>query len=187
MVTKLTTMETTDTKKKTPKITEYPSTSESPYIVELTSKYVQPKPEHEVVQKEDGTLWGQYQIPKGRTIPTDTAMYTKLMKGNTEALMNMPEPSAKMFYYITEHLKANSNQICIMREDYLKFAGYKPNGSLTYYRALDGLLEAKIIARMAGSTTCYWINPNVIFNGDRTKLKNITVRPPDKAFNLNNR
>ncbi len=176
-------METTATKKKTPKITEYPSTSESPYTVELHARYVQANPEHRAVEI-DGVPHGIYEIPKGRTIAVDTAPYNKLFRGNSSVLMNMPEPAAKMFYYITEYLKVNSNQICIMKEDYLKFAGYKPNGSLTYYRALDGLLEARVIARMAGSTTCYWVNPNILFNGDRTKLKNITVKPPSKPFNM---
>jgi hypothetical protein len=33
-------------------------------------------------------------------------------------------------------------------------------------------------------TICYWINPNVLYNGDRTKLKNTVVQPPkDKPFN----
>ena len=175
-------METTDTKKKTPKITEYGSYPDSPYIVELQSKYVQPEAEHRAVEI-DGVPHGIYEIPKGSTRLADTATYSKLFRGNTDVLMSMPEPAAKMFYYITEHLKVNSNQICIVREDYLKFAGYKPNGSLTYYRALDGLLAANIIARIAGNTTCYWINPNVIFNGDRTKLKNVSIRPVEKAFN----
>jgi hypothetical protein len=171
-------METIDIKKKTPKITDYGSYPDSPYTVELNSKYITINTEHKTMQGDDGVLYGMYEIPKGKTIMVDNTSYNKLFKGNTQVLMSMPEPSAKMFYYITEYLKPNSNQICIVREDYLKFAGYKVNGNLTYYRALDGLLDA----RMAGNTTCYWINPNVIFNGDRTKLKNVIVKPVDKPF-----
>lgn len=176
-------METVDTKKNTPKISDYGSFTQSPYTVELQSKYVQANPEHRAVEI-DGVPHGIYEIPKGKTIPVDTKSYSKLFKGNSSVLMNMPEPSAKMFYYIVENLKANSDQVCIMKEDYLKFAGYKPSGTITYYRALEGLMEAEIIAKMAGSTTCYWINPNIIFNGDRTKLKNTTVKPPNKPFNM---
>lgn len=175
-------METTDTKKKTPKITDYGSYPDCPYTVELQSKLIVPNVDHKTMSDDDGKLYGMYEIPKGRTIIVDNASYNKVFKGNSTVLMNMPEPAAKMFYYITERLKPNSNQICIVRDDYLKFAGYKPNGNLTYYRALDGLLEANIIARMAGNTTCYWINPNIIFNGDRTKLKNVIVRAIDKPF-----
>jgi len=172
------------TKKKTPNISKYGAFPESPYLVELYSKYIQANTEHKIVYDAEGNEYGQYEIPKGKTIPMDTANYSKLFRGNTDVLMSMPEPSAKMFYYITEHLKINANQVCVTKEDYLKFAGYKASGALTYYRALEGLLEAKIISRIAGNTTCYWINPNVIFNGDRTKLKNVQIKPPEKPFSF---
>jgi len=64
----------------------------------------------------------------------------------------------------------------------LKFAGYKEKSRLTYYRAVEGLLKANIISRKTGGGVCYWVNPNILFNGDRTKLKNISIRPPDRTF-----
>lgn len=171
-------METTT--KKTVK--DYDTTSESPYMVELYSKYIQPDSEHKTMQGDDGKLYGMYEIPKGGTRPVDRRIYSKLFKGNTEALMGLSEPSAKMFYYITEYIAVGKDEVCILQEDYLKFAGYKEKSRLTYYRAVEGLLKAEIIARRTGSQSCYWVNPNVLFNGDRTKLKNVIVHGPDKAF-----
>jgi hypothetical protein len=170
-------MDTTTTKRKTPKISEYESKNESPYTVEIHSKYLQAAPEHRAVEI-DGILHGIYEIPKGKTVSIDTAMYSKVFKGNTSVLMEMSEPAAKMFYYILENIQTNRDEICILREDYLKFAGYKIGARLTYYRAVEGLLYARIISRKTGSGMCYWVNPNILFNGDRTKLKNIIVKPP---------
>jgi len=182
VVTNATDMET-NTTKSGPKISEYDASSESPYTVQLQSKYVQPNSEHSAVEI-DGVLHGIYPIGKGKTILSDNAIYSKLFRGNTEVLMGLSEPAAKMFYYISEFIGANKDEVCILQEDYLQFAGYKAKSRLTYYRGVEGLLKANIIARKTGSQSCYWINPNVLYNGDRTKLKNTVVQPPkDKPFN----
>lgn len=178
--------ETTDTVKKTPNISKHKEFDDNPYPVEIDSRYVQKNPEHNA-EERDGKLYGIYEIPLGRVVPDDRAVYNKLFKGNTDMLMSLPEPAMKMFYYITEHLKVNKDQICIDREEYLKFAGYKPKARLTYYRALEGLLCANIIARMKGSNGCFYINANVLYNGDRTKIQNVIIRQPTKSFTGFNR
>lgn len=184
-VTTVTDMETLIKEKK--KVTDYDATSESPYNVELYSKYIQADPEHHVAII-DGKECGWYQMPKGKTRITDNAQYTKMFRGNGPLLMGMSEPATRMFYYILDHIAVHKDEVCILQEDYLKFAGYKDKSRLTYYRAVEGLLKANVIARRTGMQSCYWVNPNIIFNGDRTKLKNITVRPPDKAsFSFDNK
>ena len=42
----------------------------------------------------------------------------------------------------------------------------------TYYRALSELLSAKVIARHSASSVIYFINPALMFNGDRMTLVN---------------
>lgn len=176
----------TTTKKPGPKISKYPTAAVSPYIVELYSKYIQADTEHKTMQGDDGKMYGMYEIPKGQTRPIDTAKYSKLFKNSGIVIANLSDAAIKMFMYIHENLGVNTDIICIMREDYLKFYGYAPNNKYAYYQAIDGLLKAEIMTKKADSTTCYWVNPNVLFNGDRTKLKNVTVKPPDKAFKMNN-
>lgn len=172
-------------KRKGPEIGSYGSYPESPYIVELESKYVQPKPEHEVLYKADGSMWGAYEIPKGKTIPHDPAKYSKLFKDFSMVIANLNEASIKMFMYIHEHIDINNDVVCIMKEDYLKHYGYAPTNKYTYYQALEGLLRADIIRKKAGSSVCYWINPNIIFNGDRTKLKNVIINKPKTSYSFN--
>ncbi len=178
----------TTTKNKGPKIGKYPTAAVSPYTVELYSKYIQPKEEHQTMYDQDGILCGVYKIPKGSVRVCDSGMYSKLFKNSGKVIANLSDSAIKLFMYIHEKLEINSDIICIMREDYLSYYGYAVNNKYAYYQALEGLLAAGIITKKAGSTVCYWVNPNIIFNGDRTKLKNITVRPPDKAaFSFDNK
>ena len=177
-------METITEKKK---VSDYDATSESPFMVELKSSYIQAEPEHKTMYGEDGKLYGMYEIPKGHTRIVDKASYTKLFKGGTTTLLAMSEPATRMLYYIIENMVVHKDEVCILQEDYLRYAGYKAKSRLTYYRAVEGLLKANVIARRTGMSSCYWVNPNILFNGDRTKLKNITVRPPDdgkKSFKI---
>lgn len=171
----------TDTVKKTPKISDYETHYESPFIVELNSKLYVPNPDHKSMKGDDGKMYGMYEIPKGKVILHDPHQYIKMFKGNSSLITELSGPASKMFYYICENIQSNKDDICIIKEDYFTFAGYKSDGRITYYRAIEGLLKATIIARKAGSTTCFFINPNILFNGDRTKLKNVIVKPPENS------
>lgn len=177
-------MDTTTKTKRAPgpKISKFPTASSSPYTVELYGKYVVPKEDHQTMFKEDGTMCGVYEIPKGSIRACDTAKYSKLFKNSSKAIANLSDTALKLFMYIHEHLEINSDVICIIREEYLAYYGYAPNNKYAYYQAIEGLLKAEIITKKAGSTVCYWVNPNVIFNGDRTKLKNTVVHPPSTPF-----
>lgn len=170
------------TKKTTPKITDFETFHLSPFTVEIGSRLIAPKVDHKVVEdKESGKMYGMYELPKGATVLHDSAKYTKLFKETSLILSSLTEPATKMFYYICEHLKVGSDEICIFKDDYLAFYSYKAANKFAYYRAIEGLLKSCIIARKAGSTTCFFINPNILFNGDRTKLSNIVIRPSDNG------
>ena len=166
------------TRKPGPEIGSYGSYPESPYIVQLEGRYMQASPEHRSVEI-DGVPHGIYEIPKGKTVLVDPARYSKLFKDCGMLIANLNEASIKMFMYIHEHLGTNSDYICITKEDYLKYYGYSPTNKYTYYQAIEGLLKANIMMKKAGSSVCYWVNPNILFNGDRTKLKNVKITAPE--------
>jgi hypothetical protein len=174
-----------ETKKKSPKITDYTTHMDSPFVVHLSTKQYSPNPEHKHMQGDDGKEYGMYEIPKNKTILCDTAQYTKLFNGKTSILMGLSEPAMRMFYYITDVLKPNRDEVSIHKELFFEFAGYKTDSRLPYYRAIEGLLSVEIIARKAGSTTEFFINPDVVYNGDRTKLKNV-ITNDKRSFKLDN-
>lgn len=176
------------TKKSSPKITQYITHNKTPFVVELTRKVLVPKPNHEIMEdKATGKQYGMYEIGTTRTVPHDPAIYSKLFKNVAKIMSALPDSSTKMFYYIHEHLGVGEDKICIHKDDYLLYYGYKPNNKFAYYQALEGLLEAGIIARIAGNNTCFYVNPNIIFNGDRTKLNNVVYVKPDDGYRLPNK
>ena len=174
-------METTT--KKTPKITQFASYDKSPFTIGISKREVIPKADHSVMQdKETGKHYGFYPLEKGKTVDHDSAKYTKYFHGAYKSTMFLPEPANRMYHYILEHIQMGRDIICIKQEDYLLFAGYKVTNRLNYYRGIEGLLQANIIARIAGNTTCFYINPNIIFNGDRTKLPNVFYVDKDGVY-----
>lgn len=166
--------------KKSAKITEYDTFSSSPFRVTLSSRQWAPKEDHKVIQdKETGVLYGMYEVPKNRTVIHDGATFTKMYHGNDEIMLDVGEPSYKLLLYIQNNLKANSDTICVPMDVYLSYARYKETNRSAYYRAIEGLLRLTVIARVTGSPFCYYINPNILFNGDRTKLQNVEVKSFD--------
>lgn len=57
--------------------------------------------------------------------------------------------------------------------------------SSSFYRALDELIQKKIVARAAEGPHLYWINPKVFWNGDRVRFitelrRGPEILPPEK-------
>ena len=74
-----------------------------------------------------------------------------------------------MFIYTMDRLRPLQETIFLNVDDCMVVCGFK--SATSYREGIKGLIEHKIIARKLGSTMEYWINPNVIFNGNR--LRNI--------------
>lgn len=69
----------------------------------------------------------------------------------------------KLFLYVSLHLPKNSELITFDYSKALEFLGIKSVNTL--YKAIQELVEYGIINKK--KTTTFWINPNVIFNGNR--------------------
>lgn len=163
-----------------PKISNYPTHIDSPFVVNVSIREYTPKTEETVVEDTlTGKVYIQKEIPKNMVIPNDDTPYIKVFKGNSDKRMRLPEASSRMLEFIMEHIKPNKQEICIPSEHFLKFASYKETNGYVYYKAVEGLLREGIIARQVGSNQCFFVNPNVLFNGDRTKLPN-TIQSADK-------
>jgi hypothetical protein len=81
--------------------------------------------------------------------------------------MELPTPSLKMFIYAMDRLKPLQETVFLHSDDCMVVCGFK---SVTSYReGIRGLIDQKIIARKIGSNMEYWINPNVLFNGNRLR------------------
>lgn len=119
------------------------------------------------VDPETGESYSVTKIVKGKTEMHDPMMYTKVYLSAFIHLNDLTYSAVKVFNYMVHTLKANKETI------YLNCADIEAQCKIskaTYYSAIKELIDAKIIARKLGSSMEFWVNPNILFNGNRTKL-----------------
>ena len=94
-------------------------------------------------------------------------MYTKVYMSAFFHLNDLPYSAVKVFNYMVHTLKPGKDSVylnCSDLEVQCKIS------KASYYTAIKSLVEAKVIARKVGSSIEFWINPNIAFNGNRTRL-----------------
>lgn len=116
-------------------------------------------PEGEVLQRGELVLGKQYHVDRDQFIK----IYTKTFM----LFHGLTKKAAQLFANICERLEKNSDIIYIVpAQIYREMEISEP----TFYRALNELVNAKIIARSTDSSVIYYINPTYVFNGDRMTL-----------------
>lgn len=81
-----------------------------------------------------------------------------------DILNNLSSASYKLFLWILKHIEYGSDWIIIYGARTQVELGYKSINSM--YKAIDGLLESKIIAPKDGGAWIFYINPTVFYYGD---------------------
>lgn len=104
----------------------------------------------------------------------DTNPYRKIFKSNISTFKDLSIPGYKVLAYVLDNLPINDELICIVPSELVDYCGYQTTKNI-YVGILD-LLNNEFISRKAGADSCYWVNPNKIFNGDRTKLLEASCR-----------
>lgn len=112
----------------------------------------------------------------GEVISTTFIKQTKIVDDNTfvkvflnslDIFFELKKPSQKLCEFVITRLTPNKDEVFIYVPDALQYCGWKaPN---QYYKALRGLIEGKILAQSV-KNGWYYINPAVMFNGDRLVL-----------------
>lgn len=150
-----------------------PCSSEYPFILDGIGErvYVTKEREDIVVDKNNGDLYVMKALPKTQQVAHDSKTYTKFFREAANKMNNLSVPATNMLFLIISQLEINSNFICISEDDFIEHFGYSPKSKRLYYRAIVELCQLEIIRRRANFSRCYWVNANVIFNGDRTKIK----------------
>lgn len=100
--------------------------------------------------------------------PKDTLEYRKVYKNGINTIKDFSIPGLKLFCYILEHLKINSEQITLNPDIVSDYCGYSTN--TMFYRAIVELLEKELLFKSIEGGHKFFINVNVLFNGDRLKL-----------------
>ncbi len=131
-----------------------------------------------------------------RHLEVDSDKFTKLYINQLACLWDLNKTAMRVFTYILNVLKPLQDHVIFDNNDCMVFCGYKNPASI--YEGLYCLLQSGIIAKSNKSYKIF-INPSVVFNGDRvtfintyTKKKKIEADPnqtsllnlPDVGFDL---
>lgn len=98
----------------------------------------------------------------------DTKVFVKTYDDFWEVFGDLSIPGIKLLRYIKKCMVPNKDQILVNVEEAVADMGYK--GNPMYYRGLNDLLNYRILARVSGADTRFFLNVNMLFNGNRAKL-----------------
>ncbi|KAB3706894.1 MFS transporter [Phocaeicola vulgatus] len=108
-----------------------------------------------------------------RQIEVDKEQFAKLYLNNFAAFFDLSQAAIRVFGYIMTCMKPKNDMIMFILEDCLEYTKYTSKG--TVYRGLAELVKAEIIARGINENL-WFINPLIVFNGDRVSFTKTYVR-----------
>jgi len=117
----------------------------------------------------------------------DKTQFVKLFISEVSALFDLSKSGLKVFGYVLSALRINVDEVYIDIQELKKYCGYKQKNQV--YKGLAELMSCKIIA-MSNKSSIWYINPNIIFNGDRIvfakeyRIKKSNEIPTQQTFTL---
>lgn len=107
----------------------------------------------------------------------DRNKFVKLFINEVQALFDLSKCGLKVFGFVLTALRINDAKIYINISQLCQYCGYKQRNQA--YKGLGELMANKIIA-MSSDPNLWFINPNVVFNGDRIAfVKEYRLKQPE--------
>lgn len=128
-----------------------------------------------VMDEETGEIVGHTSFM--RQIEVDETQFTKLYLTQFQSFFDLTTAGIRVFGYIMTCMQPRKDMIVFDREDCMAYCKYKAVESI--YRGLTELLKAGIIAR-GKNDNFYFINPLIVWNGDRVTFVNQYVKKQTK-------
>jgi hypothetical protein len=116
-----------------------------------------------------------------RFIEVDEERFTKLYLSQFEAFWDLPKSAMRVFGYIMNQLKPKNDKFDFFIDDCQEYTKYKSLQPI--YDGLTSLCENGIIAR-GYNENVYFINPLILFNGDRVTFAKTYIKKK-KGINSN--
>lgn len=114
-----------------------------------------------------------------RQIEVDESQFAKLYLANFAAFFDLSQASIRVFGYILTCLKPKNDMFMFDRKKCMEYTKYTSDRSV--YKGLAELIAGEIIAR--GPNEYVWfINPMIVFNGDRVTFAKTYVKKKTKAI-----
>ena len=117
-----------------------------------------------------------------RQIEVDEAKFAKLYLSQLTAFFDLKESAMRVFAYFLENLHPGADVVLFIPDKVLEYTKYKTLKPV--YKGLGQLIEAEVIAR-GPSDSIYYINPMVIFNGNRITFAKSYIKKKKKFDNPN--
>lgn len=108
-----------------------------------------------------------------RQIEVDEDQFAKLYLSNFAAFFDLSTAAIRVFGYILTCMKPKNDMVLFFIDKCQEYAKYKSRE--TIYKALAELVTAEIIAR-GPADNLWFINPLIVFNGDRVTFAKTYVR-----------
>lgn len=117
---------------------------------------------HAIANLDTGEISGSMVMMEERTV--DKEQFVKLFTSEIRALFDLSKSGIKVFGYIVENLKPGDDKIYIYLPHLMEYCNYKAKNRA--YVGLGELVKSNILA--ASEMPNFWyVNPKIVFNGDR--------------------
>ena len=118
-----------------------------------------------------------------RQVEVDEEEFTKIYLSQFSAFFDLKQNGIRVFGYVMTKLVPNKDMFMFFLDECMEYTGYKSHKSV--HSGLAQLLNCGIIAR-GRSDNFYFINPMVIFNGDRISFTKTYVNKNGNSINEKN-
>jgi hypothetical protein len=163
-------------------ISSYPKFEENPFITGAIEKVREntvtkkqfikgDKGVENLIVNQDGEITGMSAFM--RIVEVDEDKFAKLYLSQLAVLWDLPNSAIKVFSYILNGLKPNNDSIYFKLQKCMEYTGYKSHPSV--HQGLSALIDVGIIAR-SEDENWYFINPLIVFNGNRVSFVKTYVK-----------
>lgn len=129
------------------------------------------KSEVQVIINNEGEAVGHSAFM--RFIEVDEDKFTKFYLSQFEAFWDLPKSAIRVFGYIMQQLKPKNDRFDFFMDDCMEYTKYKNKKQI--YEGLTSLCQNGIIAR-GFNEYVYFINPLIVFNGDRVTFAKTYIK-----------
>lgn len=137
--------------------------------------YKVPDPNNLLLDVPTGELKPVYNVIHTKN-KVDVQQYNKLYVTGISKLFDLTKPEQKVLKYIFSKLEKDKDWIYFSIKDCKQDCEYTSNQIV--HLAISGLIKKEIIARTLESHKL-WINPTIMFNGDRMIVINEYIKSND--------
>jgi hypothetical protein len=99
-----------------------------------------------------------------RFTEVDRERFVKIFTNEVGFLFELSKSGLKVFSYLVTIVKQDTDEVYLHIPELMEYCGYSSKNQA--YRGLSELISNKIIA-MSDRNNIWYINPNILFNGDR--------------------